>query len=89
MQFEWDEAKSQRVQAERGCSFEELVEEITSFGLLDILENPRYPNQYQYIVKLKTEIWVVIVEERKRKDKDFFRIVTAWPDRKMRKIYGN
>jgi len=85
MTFEWDAAKSAEIKAERGASFEELEKVIVQDGgLLDVLDNPGYPKQSRYIVRLDQRVWVVIVEERG----EILRIVTAWVDRKMRKIYG-
>jgi len=85
VEFEWDERKNELVKTERKVSFKELAEAMDGEGgLLDILENPSYPNQWRYIVRLEKSVWVVVIEEKGR----VLRIVTAWPDRKMRKIYG-
>ena len=43
--FSWNAAKNEKLRAERGISFEEIVYHIERGDILDILENP---NQLQY-----------------------------------------
>ncbi|HEY8965842.1 MAG TPA: hypothetical protein VIM58_05330 [Candidatus Methylacidiphilales bacterium] len=84
MQFEWDEAKSAKVKAERGLSFREIAEIIARSGVLGIEESAAYPGQFLFAVKAKSDIWTVVVEPRGEK----FRLCTAYPNRKWRKKYA-
>ncbi len=85
MEFEWDAAKSAKVETERGASFEKLAEVIVEGGFLGIEENPGYIGQLFFIVPFKREIWCVAVEPRGQT----LRIITAYPSRKWSKKYGS
>jgi len=82
--FEWDEAKSRKLKAERGASFEELEDAIADGHLLGAVIHAGNPGQELWIVRLSGAVWVVVVEHRGRRT----RLVTAYPSRKWRKKYG-
>jgi uncharacterized DUF497 family protein len=81
----WDELKNQRLIVERGVSFEEVAEILLNKKYIDIIENPAYPNQSYFIVKLHNYIHVVpfVIDEDKR-----IILKTIFPSRKFNKIYG-
>jgi len=82
--FEWDEAKSRKLQAERGASFEDLVEAIAAGHTLVEIAHPSQIGQTLLIVRRKETVWVVITERRAQR----IRLVTAYPSRKWKKKYG-
>ena len=52
--FTWDEAKNEKLKAERGIGFEEIVFLIGRGDLLDVLEHPnqlRYRGQRIFVVR--------------------------------------
>jgi uncharacterized DUF497 family protein len=84
--FSWDQAKNERLKAERGISFEEIVFHIESGGLLDILEHPnrdRYGNQRIFVVRREDYVFLVPFVEN---DSAVF-LKTVIPSRKMTKQY--
>jgi len=44
--YAWNEEKNQRLKAERGVSFEEIIVHIATGDLLDIVEHP-HPEKYK------------------------------------------
>ncbi len=86
MKFEWDPKKSRYLKEERGISFEEIVELITSKSLLTVRNHPnpeKYPGQKVFIVNIDGYAWAVPFERRG----DKLRLITAYPSRKLTKIY--
>ncbi len=65
--FAWDDAKNEKLKAERGIGFEEIVFLIERGDLLEIVEHPnqqRYRGQRIFIVKRQDYIYLVpFVEE--------------------------
>ena len=65
--FTWDDAKNEKLKAERGIGFEEMVFLIERGDLLEIVEHPkqeRYPRQQMFIVKREDYVYLVpFVEE--------------------------
>lgn len=65
--FRWDESKNEKLKAERGISFEEIVLAIEGEGPLDILEHPnraKYANQWVLVVEVRGYVCLVpYVEE--------------------------
>ena len=83
MEFEWDGEKSAKLKAERGASFEELAGTIHREGIVDQIENPAYPGQAIWVVRHEGEIWAIPIELRGAS----VRLITAYPNRKLRKFY--
>lgn len=81
----WDPEKDKWLRQSRGVSFQEISDLILLDLYLDILENPSRPNQDIFVVKLHGYVWVVpfVLET----SGDIF-LKTAYPSRKMHKIYG-
>ena len=64
--FSWNSAKNEKLKAERGISFEEILYHIDRGDLLDILENPkqeRYPGQRVFVVKVGDYVYLVPFSE--------------------------
>ena len=84
--FRWDKEKNERLKAERGISFEEIVLAIESDGLQDILLHPnqrRYPGQLILVVAYGDYVYLVpSVEE----DAHYF-LKTIIPSRKATRDY--
>ncbi len=60
--FEWNREKNERLKAERGVSFEDIVDAIAKGQLLDTIPHPnqeQYPNQRIYFVRLKDYVYIV------------------------------
>jgi uncharacterized DUF497 family protein len=65
--FWWDAAKNEKLKAERGISFEEVVYHIGRGDVLDILEHPnqrRYAGQRVFVVKVSDYVYLVPFVER-------------------------
>jgi hypothetical protein len=79
--FRWNHEKNERLRAERGISFEEIVLAIEGDGLIDVLEhaNPkRYSNQFVLVVVVRDYAYLVpFVEEP-----DYYFLKTIIPSRK-------
>ncbi len=61
-QFHWNLEKNELLQAERNISFEDVVEAISSGGLLAITKhhNPeKYPNQRLFVVEIRGYAYTV------------------------------
>ena len=83
--IKWDEEKDRWLILRRGISFNDIAEKIIEGEYLDILENPRKPNQDIFLIAIKGYVWVVpfVID----KDEAIF-LKTAYPSRKFNKIYG-
>ncbi len=84
--FVWSEEKNQKLKAERGVSFEEVVVHIAAGDLLDIVEHPhpeKYRGQRIFIVKIHNYAWLVPFVES---ENEIF-LKTAIPSRKATKRY--
>ncbi len=60
--YKWDELKNEKLQVERGITFEEIVVGIEEGGLLAATEHPnqiRYPNQIVLVVRLDDYAYAV------------------------------
>jgi uncharacterized DUF497 family protein len=60
--FTWDDAKNEKLKAERGIGFEEVVFLIERGGLLDVLEHPnkeRYGGQRIFVVQRDDYVYLV------------------------------
>lgn len=68
--FTWDEEKNEKLKAQRGVSFEEIVFHIERGAILDILEHPnqeRYGGQRIFVVQREGYAYLVpFVEEKEQ-----------------------
>jgi uncharacterized DUF497 family protein len=84
--FTWDDTKNEKLKAERGIGFEEIVFLIERGGLLDVLEHPnqaRYGGQLIFVVQRDDYVYLVPFVEG---DKLVF-LKTIIPSRKATKHY--
>jgi uncharacterized DUF497 family protein len=60
--FSWDASKNEKLKADRGISFEELVYHIERGDVLDVLENPnrrQYAGQRVFVVNVQGYAYLV------------------------------
>ncbi len=86
-EFRWDPAKSLWLELERGISFEEIVKLIVLGHLRDLVQNPVQSrlNQALIVIERKGEFWGIPAV---REGENRFFLKTAYPSRKLKKIYG-
>ena len=84
--FDWSLQKNEKLKAERGISFEDVIISIQQNGLLDILEHSqknKFPNQRIFVVNIDDYAFLVPFVE----DEDIIFLKTIIPSRKMTKKY--
>ena len=84
--FAWDEAKNDKLKAERGVGFEDIVFHIGRGDVLDILEHPnseRYAGQRIFVVRRDDYVYLVPFVE----DDRLIFLKTIIPSRKATKQY--
>lgn len=84
--FAWGEAKNEKLKAERGIGFEEIVFHIERGGVLDILEHPnreRYRGQRILVVQRDDSVYLVPCVE----GENLVFLKTIIPSRKATKQY--
>ena len=68
--FTWDPEKNEKLKAQRGVSFEEVVFHIERGDVLDILEHPnqeRYEGQRIFVMEIENYVYLVpFVEEEEQ-----------------------
>ena len=81
----WDPKKSQLIQTNpnRGLSLELIADLIQAGSVLSIETRNNYPDQKAFVVPIEEEVWCVPFREE---DDQIF-LITAWPDRKLKKKY--
>lgn len=60
--YEWDQEKNERLKAERGIGFEQVVMHIERGDILDIYEHPdreKYPGQQILVVRVRDYAYLV------------------------------
>jgi len=81
----WDEAKNERLAAERGVRFEDVVAEIVAEHILEVLEPRVRKNQKILVINLSERIYAVPF----LLDSDGNMILkTIYPSRKLQRRYG-
>ena len=84
--YKWNYEKNERLKAERGLSFEQVILHIERGDLIDVIEHPnqsKYPNQQMLIVKIKNYAYLVpFVEDEEGKF-----LKTIIPSRKATREY--
>jgi uncharacterized DUF497 family protein len=84
--FAWDDSKNEKLKAERGIGFEEIVFLIERGNLRDILEHPsqeRYPGQRIFVIQRGDYVYLVPFVE----DDRLVFLKTIIPSRKATKQY--
>lgn len=85
--FYWSKTKNEKLQRERSISFEDIVEAIDNWWLLDVIENPnrqKYPWEEMFIVAYKEYTYVVPFKIEQR----YVILKTIYPSRKRHKFYS-
>jgi uncharacterized DUF497 family protein len=84
--YQWDKEKNDKLKAERGLSFEQVVMHIKNGDLLDLYEHPnqkRYPGQQILIIQIRDYVFLVPYVESV--DGRFLKIII--PSRKATRHY--
>jgi uncharacterized DUF497 family protein len=84
--FAWDDAKNEKLKAERDIGFEDIVFHIERGDVLDILEHPnpeRYAGQRIFVVRRDDYVYLVPFVE----DEKVIFLKTIIPSRKATKQY--
>jgi uncharacterized DUF497 family protein len=84
--FAWDDAKNEKLKAERGIGFEDVVFHIERGDLLDILEHPnpqRYAGQRIFVVRRDDYVYLIPFAE----DERLIFLKTIIPSRKATRQY--
>lgn len=84
--FTWDTAKNEKLKAERGISFEDVVFHVARGDILDILEHPspdRYGGQHVFVVNIANYAYLVPFVETETE----VVLKTIIPSRKATKRY--
>ena len=81
--FNWSDDKNKLLKEKRGVSFDEVVLNILSGCVLDVIDNPNYPGQRKYVIHMRNYVWIVpFIQE----DSNVF-LKTVYPDRKATRDY--
>jgi len=84
--YKWNHEKNEKLKAERGLSFEQVILHIERGDLIDVIVHPnksKYPNQQMLIVKIKNYVYLVpFIEDEKGKF-----LITIIPSRKATREY--
>jgi len=84
--YQWDREKNEKLKAERGITFEQVVMHIERADILDVYEHPnqrKYPGQQILVVKIEEYAYVVpFVESREGRF-----LKTIMPSRKATRHY--
>ena len=60
--YQWDQEKNEKLKAERGISFEQVVMHIERADILDVYEHPnqrKYPGQQILVVRIEAYAYLV------------------------------
>ncbi len=85
--FSWNPDKNIKLKKERGVGFEEVIFQINSGDILDIINNPnqnKYPGQRVFILEINKYVYYVPFVEN---DKEII-LKTIIPSRKLKKKYA-
>jgi len=84
--YKWNYEKNERLKAERGLSFEQVILHIKRGDLIDVIEHPnqsKYPNQQMLVVKIRDYAYLVpFIEDEEGKF-----LKTIIPSRKATREY--
>ncbi|MDX2470789.1 MAG: toxin [SAR324 cluster bacterium] len=83
--IQWNPEKSETIQnnSNRGVSLELIAELIQNDAYVDIITRTNYPDQGAFVLPIDEEVWCVPFREE---DETIY-LITAWPDRKLRRKY--
>jgi uncharacterized DUF497 family protein len=84
--YKWNHDKNEKLKAERGIGFEQVIIHIERGDLVDVVEHPnqsKYPNQQMLVVKIKNYAYLVPFVE----DEEGRFLKTIIPSRKATREY--
>ena len=84
--YKWNHEKNEKLKAERGIGFEQVILHIERGDLIDVIEHPnqsKYPNQQMLVVKIKDYAYLVPFIE----DEESRFLKTIIPSRKTTREY--
>jgi hypothetical protein len=83
--YTWNAGKNNKLQKQRGISFEKIIAAIENGKLLDILENPgrQYAGQKLYVVEIDRYVYIVPFIETENE----IVLITVFPSRKFTTFY--
>ena len=84
--YKWNHEKNERLKAERGIGFEQVILHIERGDVIDVIGHPnqlKYPNQQMLIVKIKDYAYLVPFAE----DEENRFLKTIIPSRKATRKY--
>jgi uncharacterized DUF497 family protein len=84
--YKWNHEKNEKLKAERGIGFEQVILHIERGDLIDVIEHPnqsKYPNQQMLVVKIKDYAYLVPFIE----DEESRFLKTIIPSRKATREY--
>jgi len=84
--IQWNPEKSLAVQQnpDRGLSLELIAELIQNDTFIDVIIRSNYPDQGAFVLPIGEDVWCVPFRE----DEETIFLITAWPDRKLKKRYS-
>lgn len=85
-QISWNNEKNAKLRRERGIGFEDVLFQINSGEVVDIVDNPnkrKYPNQRVFILEINEYVYYVPFVE----DENEVFLKTIIPSRKLKKEY--
>lgn len=85
MKIEFNEEKNKLLKRIRRVCFEDVMDAIYWWWIVDIIPNKKYPNQQNLLVKVNNYIYVCPFVEN---NNDYF-LKTIYPSRKYNKIYNS
>ena len=85
MEYEWNPKKNEKIKAEHGISFDQVVELIGKNFLLDIIVNPskKYKGQRVFLIQRGDSVFMVPFERRNKK----IRLITAFFSKSLTEKY--
>jgi hypothetical protein len=84
--YKWNYEKNERLKAERGIGFDQVILHIERGNVIDVIEHPnqlKYPNQQMLVVKIKDYAYLVPFVE----DEESEFLKTIIPSRKATREY--
>jgi len=84
--YKWNHEKNEKLKADRGIGFEQVILHIERGDLIDVIEHPnqsKYPNQQMLVVKIKDYAYLVPFIE----DEESRFLKTIIPSRKATREY--
>lgn len=78
----WNEEKNAKLKAERGIGFEMILSLMEDGNILDVLDNPNYPNQKYLFCVVNDYVYCVPFVET---ESEIF-LKTIFPSRKFNKL---